>query len=211
MDLNSLKTTIEEESIEVERLIRENAGLNPLTAFIMAQDICAGKRVDLLFRDGKMDFNRACFLIGSYARFDFAVRWYKDGLIEADLFFQELPELWVGSDPDDTNLEYYAIWMEARKRNGNQPVCDGSPLPVGRYNVYRGQLENQMIGFAWSLDYEVARRFAKGAGSRVPQDGVVYKAEIDASMPLAYLTARNENEVIVGLDLVQNLKNMGKV
>ena len=55
------------------------------------------------------------------------------------------------------------------------------------------QLEN-----AWTIDRDIAEKFANGAATRqANRGGVIYQATVDRSRILGYLTGRGESEVIV--------------
>jgi hypothetical protein len=209
--LRLMAEQVRSESEIAERLVAENPGLHPITAYIMASDQESANLFGARFLEGEATFAQAQALIGSYARFGWAVEQYQAGRVGADEFFAALPELWTGSDPDDTDLRFYAIWKEAHERNGGV-VCDSDQhLPSGSFPIYRGQMPDAELGFSWSTSLDVARKFARGAGARVPQPGIVYQARVQAPAVLAYLTARGEDEVIVGPGMVRNLTNLGGV
>jgi len=102
-----------------------------------------------------------------------------------------LPDLWRGSDPDDTDPQYLRLWKTAWLANGRRTVRDGPHLPKGRtVRCYRGQDADAPLGIAWSLDRRVAEKFARGAGTRQSnRSGMVFETEVPRTAVLAYLTA----------------------
>lgn len=69
-------------------------------------------------------------------------------------------------------------------------------LPT-RIPVFRGCSRARVRGASWSTDPEVAAGFARGhRGIRVP-DAVVARAEIDKAAIFAFLTDREESEVLL--------------
>lgn len=141
--------------------------------------------------------------IGSYARFDWAVA----NLPRAALL-EMLPELWRSADPDDTKPEYLELWREAYRANGNKTVCDGKRLPLRHgigagierehtLTIYRGQV-GDTVGISWTLDKKIAEKFAATGGGRMPiAGGKILQRKVRRDLVLAYLTGRDENEVII--------------
>jgi len=169
------------------------AGYSLINASVMAGDIMSAEAVDELLSEGAKAIDLV-WRVGSYARFDWAVK-----NLPRDQFFEILPELWVASDPDDTNPQYMTLWLIARKRNKGRIITDNKPLPKGStLTIYRGQVGDAK-GFAWTLDRKIAERFAKTGGGRgVAVGGKILEKEIRRSDVIAYLTSRNESEVIIG-------------
>jgi hypothetical protein len=178
-----------------------------LTRIIMAQDIRAAEEVLVAVRAGTLPWQRGLAMAGSYTRIDTLWRLMDEGFITKAQGLAVLPELWPGSDPDDTDERFIALWEEAFVANGCRPV--GAPLPTRRktLTLWRGQRPTDPIGCAWSLSRQVAERFARGASFRVPiADGALFRAPVPREMVLAYLTSRNEDEVIIspkGLEIVR--------
>ena len=71
--------------------------------------------------------------------------------------------------------------------------------------IYRGaseeEIENTHFGLSWSLNQEVARKFAIEMDPT--KDKVIYKAIVDKSSISAYTNARNEEECIININLNQ--------
>lgn len=189
-----------------EGLQRDDPTLPDVTAVIMAGDILSGERADVMLTAGA-PFVMALHAVGSYARLDWALRHQEAGAVTRTALLEMLPDLWRGSDPDDTDPRFLALWREAWAAGGRRTILDRDPLPAERvsgpggrkyYRVFRGQEDGARIGIAWSLDRAVAERFAKGAGLRAPtKNPVVYEARIHHRAVLAYLTMRGEAEVVV--------------
>lgn len=179
-------------------LLAANPDLNPITASIMAGDAVS---VDWVYDDvkaGKIEAAHAPNLVGSYARCDFALRLRDEGLLsEADLL-DNWPDYWRSGDPDDTDPRFLAVWKAARERNG-RCVTDGRRLPAGKWLMaFRGQRRGDPIGLSWTLDREIAGKFATGAGVRVPlKDGGIKQSWVRRDAILAYVTGRGESELIV--------------
>jgi len=122
---------------------------------------------------------------------------------------KELPDLWRGSDPDDTRPDLAALWNRAWKANDKRAICDGDPLPSGILTLYRGQMPNQPLGLAWSLDLKVAQQFALTQGGRqVTEGGVVFGGHARPDDVYAYLTQRSEQEVVIKPEWVFDITNL---
>jgi hypothetical protein len=181
---------------EVDRLMAEDPQLKIWTAMTIAQDRESAKRA--LAMVDERGWLYASHLVGSYARLAFVMDLIEDCRIEQEEVYEHLPELWRGSDPDDTDVRFLRLWEDAWNFNGARTITDGEALPRGRLTIYRGQDEGAKIGIAWSLDEEVARKFAHGAATRQhDRQGVLYVAHTNRRNVLAYLTERGEFEVIV--------------
>lgn len=200
----------EEQAPIIERLVAE--GMHPITAHIVSGDILSAQRAAKEIEAG-VPAERAIHMVGSYARWDFALQCMVSGSISEQWFADHVCELWQGSDPDDTRIEYLRLWQRLRARNGGL-LRDGRPLPKGGANgwlrVYRGGPPKGLAnGIAWTTDPKVARRFAAGAGSRVQLvGGVVIAGYVKPSNVLAFITGRNESEVIVAPSDIKNLSTV---
>lgn len=198
-DMAALEQWAKEAQEATDKVLAKHPDLNPITASVMGQDFAQAERAFAKVEAGEWDVDRALTLTGSFARLDLADRLYAAGYLPLAEYHQRLPELWRGSDPDDTDPRWLRLWRLAWMRNKRRIIRDGGPLPRRRpLIVYRGQPENATLGIAWTTDQAIAEKFAKGAGARVPTpDGVIYKAYVNPQMVLAYLTERGESEVIV--------------
>lgn len=169
-----------------------------ITAYIIAGDLASAERMERIVAAGKLTALQALNYIGSYARFDFAVK----HLTDEDLF-PLLPELWSESDPDDTNPAYLALWNRAFAANRNRIIYDNKALKLPRDKwlmVYRGQSKGDPLGIAWSTELSVAERFARGASMRRPiPNPVVYSTPVQRCFVRGYLTGRGEHETIIDL------------
>lgn len=165
-----------------------------MTAVVMAGDLITAEKIDACVAQGEKPEDLV-WMVGSYARFDWAVK-----NLPREKLFEILPELWVSSDPDDTNPQYMTLWLIAKKRNKGRIITDGKALPKdSTLTVYRGQI-GDMRGFAWTLDRKIAEKFAATGGGRGKVDGgKVLTREVKRSDVIAYLTSRNESEVIIGV------------
>ena len=190
-------------------LMQQDPSLPQMTAIIMAGDIVSAERATVMLLNG-VDFDRALAHVGSYSRLEWAAGAQEAGHTTRDHLLDLLPDLWRGSDPDDTDVRWLQLWNAAWLRNGRRTITDGKDIPShskvsgpgGRkyLRIFRGQGADQRAGIAWTLDEGVARKFAGGAGVRVPGGvvkPVVYTATVHARNVMAYLTQRGESEVIV--------------
>ena len=170
-----------------------------ISALVIARDMASADRSMDWLRTGKYDWKRAEVFCGSYGRLDLRVRAWEEGLITDEQAFDDLPSTWSGSDPDDTDPRFLALWKSAYAANGGFYLRDGGPLPPKRTLViFRGQDAGAPFGIAWSLDPMVAAKFASGAATRQrDRFGVVYRAIVKRSDVLGYMTGRHEAEVIV--------------
>ena len=176
----------------------QNPALNFITAYIMAGDYVTAEEATRLVAEGKKTPSKAVNLIGSYARFQWAV----ERLAKPELL-KRLLQLWQGSDPDDTNLEYLELFRQRAAKEPRGYAADGKLLPrrKAEFTVYRGQQPDDPLGFSWTLDKETAVRFANGAGQRCPTGGgVIYNMVINRECVLAYITGRGEAEIIVDIE-----------
>src|SRR5437870_1565200 len=99
-------------------LLSENPNLG-ISAYVIAGDILSAERATELLEQKKLTPKQALNLVGSYARFDWAVKH-----LQKRTLFKMLPELWRGADPDDAKPEYLTLWREAWKRNGRRMITD---------------------------------------------------------------------------------------
>ena len=180
-----------------QEILDKNPSIGFISALIIAGDKLSAQRADEMLEKGS-SFDAALVFVGSYARLEWALQAFKDKKVSYDHLLDILPELWRGSDPDDTNLEFRELWQDAFTRNNNKTVCDSEPLPKGILNIYRGQDDDGSIGIAWTLNEKIAQKFANGAALRqYNRKGIVYRARVKSKKVLGYLKLRNEEEVIV--------------
>jgi len=166
-------------------------GMPFIQALIVAGDMVSAVRASELVAKG-MSPQRAVNLVGSYSRFEWAIA----NLPRADLL-KRLPDLWRGSDPDDSDPRYLALWREAYAANGNKTVLDSKETLPEVVKVYRGQV-GKAKGLSWTTDIEVAKKFAATGGTRTRvRGGKVLIRTIWGGQALAYLTKRSESEVIL--------------
>ena len=180
-------------------LREKNPKLPLITAIVMAGDMRSAERMFDYMKHGKYEYAQAVHLVGSYSTLNFALRAHEEGYATMDAILDELPDLWRGSDPDDTDPRFLDLWRRAWERNGRRYLRDGAALPrPHNLIVYRGQDENDPMGIAWTLDIEIARKFARGAGMRVSDyQGTVMIGKVARRDVLAYLTKRGEQELII--------------
>lgn len=196
------ETFTREEIERVERRQRaavklaEETGIPGLSAYIIASDIDSRSTADEMLRT--KPFWIASAFVGSYARLAWVVDHLEAGDVPREEVLDRLPMMWRGSDPDDTDPRFLALWQAARSRAGGY-LRDGKPIPRHAVlDVYRGQRARDPFGIAWSLDPKVAQRFQRTGGLRqnIP-DGLLFKARARRADVLAYLTGRGESEVVI--------------
>lgn len=204
----------EQEQPIIERLVHE--GVHPITAHIMAGDILSAQRATEMVAKGT-PVEKAYFLVGSYARWDWTVAMLVAGKVSEQWFADHICDLWSGSDPDDTSEQNLRLWRRFWARNGGATIRDGKALTrarsssTGLVKVYRGGMPGDLTnGFAWTTDPKIAQKFALGAGTRVRiEGGVVVSGQVRPGQVLAYITGRGEAEVIVDPHLVSHVKVVG--
>jgi hypothetical protein len=205
IDLEEVRIAFEakfqREGIIQKRLMDE--GMDLMNAVVRASDIVSAEDATARAENGE-DPDELVGYVGSYARLDWAIKH-----LPRPRLLERLPGLWVGSDPDDTCPEYLALWQEAYVANGRRVVQDEeeTSLPdTPFFTVYRGQVGNEKrwLGVSWTLDRRVAERFAASGGGRgLVKGGKVLEARIYPSAVLAFLTSRDESELILDLSKVE--------
>lgn len=177
-------------------------GMNPIQAFIVAGDQASAIAATERVQNGGIPV-RELYRVGSYARLE----WAYQHLPRSALLSRFL-ELWRDSDPDDTKPEYLDLWKNLRWLHRPYPAMDCDlakfeALPEV-LQVYRGQILEHPVGVSWTLDRDVAKKFARSGGYRVDQDGgAVLCCRVRKELVLGYITQRNESEVVVDpLDLM---------
>lgn len=184
----------------VTEILRRDPSLGFITALIMAGDRLSAERATELVESGAMKAAVAVSFVGSYARLDFAVRMQTAGKITSAWLLKNLPELWRASDPDDTDPRFLKLWKDARHRNGTTVRDDAKrDLPRGPLvTIYRGQDRGATLGISWATDRAIAVKYARGMALRQGhRDGEVLTGKVQRRYALAFLTKRNESEVIV--------------
>jgi hypothetical protein len=185
-----------EQSTRMITLANELIATQPhlgFTAYIIASDMVSAEQANVSVLNGESPesvINR----VGSYARFDWA---YKN--LPRPLLLKMLPELWTGSDPDDTCPEYLQLWKDAFVANKDRIIFDDKSVRLPAVStIYRGQLKDASVGISWSLDINVAKKFARTGGLRhMINNGMILKAKVNRKHVLAYLRGRGEQEIIV--------------
>jgi len=172
-------------------------GVPFLSATVMAGDLQSAEEASERVKQG-MPPEEALHFVGSYTRFDWAV-----ANLPKEVLFERLPALWVGADPDDTNPEYLKLWREAFITHQGVIIQDDpkKKLPSRRrFRIYRGQVGDQ-VGVSWTLDHEIARKFAITGGTRQPvAGGKILELMVTRADVLAYLTERGESELIIDVE-----------
>lgn len=184
------------------RLMERDPSLYAPTAFTIAGDVVSALYARALLRSNAVPVEKALAFCGSYTRMGMALK----HLPFPDLV-ESLPDLWRGSDPDDTDPRFLAMWRAAFAWNGGLVTDLGDfagtdkyrPLPSRTWiDVYRGQDKGARPGIAWSLDQKIAEKFAAGAALRmISRDGVILHGKVKRSSIMGYMVGGGESEVIV--------------
>lgn len=196
------------EEVDLAHTLQRDEGIPFIAATVIAGDRLQAKRTRAWVEQG-LNAQQALGFVGSYARLDFTVGLVEDGLLDRDFLLDNLPGLWRGSDPDDTDPRFLALWVEARDRNGSVILDDPDrPLPIEAdvfgddwLVLYRGVLgpTASREGIAWTTDYAIAKQFSVTGGLRGVRStsGRVLRAWANPNDALAYLTNRSESEVVI--------------
>jgi hypothetical protein len=198
-DTETLEREGKEAASRAEVLMKADPYLPWISAYIIARDMMSADRSLDWLREGKYEWPMAEAFCGSYGRLDLRVRAREEGLITAKEAFADLASTWSGSDPDDTDPRFLALWKSAVEANGGAYLRDGKTLPRGgTLTIYRGQDKGAPHGIAWSLNPTTAIKFANGAATRQHgRGGVVYRAKVKRGDVLGYMTGRSEAEVVL--------------
>ena len=189
--------------------VMQQTGLPFVTSLTIANDRISMESAEEFMAETGQPAWQAATIVGSYSRMDWVERAWKSGLISDSKMLEMLPHWWSGSDPDDTEMRFLALWAKMRRLHNNRVILSDPTrrLPRERLlTIYRGQDPvseatpdgHLPVGIAWSLDKSIAERFARGAATRQSdREGIVYEGRVLKSKVIAYLTGRDEEEVIV--------------
>lgn len=194
--LDEMKRQIKRQNEIMDTL---DPGLPMLTRVVMASDLRSAEDAFKAVVAGRLPAEKALTFAGSYARIKLLMQLQQAGFVPLSKALDLLPRLWSGSDPDDTDPAIIQWWRLARSRKGRLVTDENKGLPKGmKLTVYRGQRLADPLGCAWSLDPEIALKFAKGASLRVANmGGEVIALTVHRTMILAYITGRGEAEAII--------------
>lgn len=187
-------------SEHARRLMEKDPKLPYVSALTIANDLASMERSVAWVESGEKPFWEAEPFVGSFGRFAFILWGIEHGHITAEEVYPDLAEHWRSADPDDTDPRALALFKAARAANGSVILDDPDrPLPAGRLiSVYRGQDEGAPLGISWTTNIAVAEKFARGAATRQNnRGGIVMATKVPRDRVLAYITGRNEAEVIL--------------
>lgn len=201
--LERYREQFEEQGALAEKYMNE--GYSPGIALVMAGDTLSQDRADAMVDKGAT-VRTASVQVGSFSRVDWVADQYFMGLIDVEELSAWIAELWRGADPDDENPAFLWMWRDCSEFVGDI-IIDEKPLPEGdTLTIYRGQLtEYPPKGLSWSLSKEVAKKFAMGAAVRSFQDGFLATSTIDRKHIIAYISGRNEEELIIDPDCISTV------
>lgn len=190
-------------------LLERDPSLGVITSHVIAQDLASLERVEAEVAAGEFTPEEGLHLVGSYARLEYAVK----HLPHDAALYKRLPDLWRDADPDDSDPTFEALWRDAWEWNGRKPLHDERAMKQkGTLTLWRGEdrpdldldEEAEPTGIAWTLDFAIADKFARGAGLRQrSREGVVLTAEVPATSAYAFITGRGESEVVVPRSVVK--------
>jgi phosphate/sulfate permease len=96
MSMDALQAYAEEQSAMVTKVLAANPGLPVITAHIIAGDLMSAERATQRVAEG-MPAEQAVNLVGSYARWDWALQMVAEGVLSEQWFQDNLPHLWSGA------------------------------------------------------------------------------------------------------------------
>jgi len=192
-----------------ERLMKDDPNIPFVTATIIAGDLMSADRATSELNAG-VPFDRAVWMVGSYARWDWALQMLAQGAVSEEDFAAMICRLWSASDPDDTKTDNLRVWQRVFASTGGV-IRDGRPLPNQKPLVVFRVItqEDELAGIAWTTDPKIAAKFAAGAGLRIKTDGRVLRGTCDPHHVLAYITGRGESEVIIDPRLIKDIQIVG--
>lgn len=95
-------------------------------------------------------------------------------------------EAWALGEPGSASCIGYSEWLKLFRLNGFTYLGQPAQRPSEPVTVYRGCTHEYRHGMSWSIEVEVARRFAtEGMSSRPP--GTVCAARVDPDYLLAFI------------------------
>jgi hypothetical protein len=125
-------------------------------------------------------------------------------------------------DLDDVRRLFAEVWMDTESAYGwrdevlemlqwiarKSPVTDADLNLTGEATIYRGTSgRGDETGISWTLSLDKARWFARRFAILDSTGlGRVYRATVQASDVLAYLTGRNEEEIIVDPTMLKDVQ-----
>jgi len=134
--------------------------------------------------------------------------------IPDDQYWQLVVSLWTDTENAWQNIDTWKYYWDNDHPNRLENVMEEDELKV--YNelpqtvtIYRGyHVDSQLSGLAWTLDRKKAEWFAKRFSHKEPK---IASTTIDKSLIKAYLTARNEEEIIVDPETFVNPVKIKKI
>ncbi|MBY6388826.1 hypothetical protein HG717_33695 [Rhodococcus erythropolis] len=119
----------------------------------------------------------------------------------ARTYWTSLAELWIDAENIAENEPLWTTLLQDSSRVGNRHLMMTAPerrhlaQQPALMRVYRGfNSDERQKGMSWSLDAEVARRFAMRFGHGRPR---VAAGTVEKSAVIAYLSGRGEHEIVV--------------
>ena len=152
------------------------------------------------FRD--RDWRGYIFLHERPYRFGALRRCISRNLFQDDETFNEaIREVWIDSEnARQIRLGWRSVWARARLLESERSVLAAMPELL---TIFRGVRNRKAWrGVSWTLDVETARWFA----TRFSDTRVLVSGAVNREFIKAYLTERDESEVIVLPEQVQNVQ-----
>lgn len=124
-------------------------------------------------------------------------RLYDRGVISQSELAEVLLDIWVDTEAPEVNQEIpIMLFREVGFITDNPERWDELPDEITVYRGVDGDFERTATGPSWTLDLRVAKFFAY----RFNQDGGVYSYTCDKDEALAFITGRDEAEIILDFD-----------
>lgn len=134
-------------------------------------------------------------------------------LLSPQDYSQLLASSWINSEYTncDANIDKKALFKHFQNAD-KQYLLNEEELEVfhsleDKITIYRGVTpynRNNIKALSWTLDFDTAKWFANRFGS----SGKVYSATIDKSHIYAYFNSKNEQEVIVDPNYLENIRQV---
>ena len=140
-------------------------------------------------------------------RLPMLMKWWDEGLVEPnDKLRSVLPGVWTDTEGDDTIDDPDVVrFLDCLRAVGFLSDDEHVPAPLRALTVFRGGEAN---GIAWSTSRETANWFAHRYKLKGEPPEPLLKAQAPPAAVLARFFGRNENEVIVDPNDLENVERL---
>lgn len=111
---------------------------------------------------------------------------------DKEMVNQKIEELWTASEFPHHQFE---TWVELFKWHSGQKCFKDTPVPDGRFKVYRGGDEE--LGFSWTIDKEQAEWFVNRHHLMGDEHSFLREMLIKREDVLFYTDERGEKEIVL--------------